>query len=550
MVLYAANAETRNGEVKPNMRTRAQCRNLRRQYRREIRKRFARRNGNTFQMKFRFTGMGMRPHAILKKRKDYPLRDLVQGRYNNQTADVFQFVWMRILPSYQKPVILHDIVNTEARFSNRNRKKGWLTPTANQLLQTMMNLVRLAMKILPVTDVAIELNRFDIAGMDHPDWEGQDYCHGPLYGYEGRNRKEKLHAAVDDLQDGHCLFCRKGIECYHHITPLERGGRDVVANVAGLCKGHHGLVHNSRAWFDKAAQRKKDLNKKNGFLSVINQIMPYLIEELEKLPGIQVHYTYGWETKKTRERFGLPKDHYIDAWCIAASALDQSKVKAPVFPENTLFHIMQFRRHDRACTLRLENRKYLNGDGKVMATNRKKATMAVPKADGTLKEKKQTSDSLAEYREKLVTQHLEGIQTPTEADRMATLREAEKAISGLKVSKGHAVYNRMDRVLPGATFRVKETGELFVLRGQQHRGDYLLQAHPGVKTLQKRIGRLKKQIRALEEKGEGGTAPLKAEAEKLQKCLPEDKAVNSKKLELVKRNSGLVYVPSHAQYPA
>ena len=69
-----------------------------------------------------------------------------------------------------------------------------------------------------------------------------------------------------------------------------------------------------------------------------------------------------------------------------------------------------------------------------------------------------------------MAQRLQGIQNPTKTDRMAALKEAEKTVSGLKVSKGHAVYNRMNRVLPGATFRVKETGELFVMQGQQHRG--------------------------------------------------------------------------------
>ena len=149
-----------------------------------------------------------------------------------------------------------------------------------------------------------------------------------------------------------------------------------------------------------------------------------------------------------------------------------------------------------------------------------------------------------------MAQRLQGIQNPTKADRMAALKEAEKTVSGLKVSKGHVVYNRMNRVLPGATFRVKETGELFVMQGQQHRGEYLLQAYSGVKTLKNRISRLKKQIRGLEKKGGGGTAPLKAEAEKLQKWLPEDKAVSIKNLELVKQNSGLVYIPNHVQYPA
>ena len=168
---------------------------------------YHRRSGNAFGMKFRDTGMGRCPHVILKK-KDYPLDSLEQKLYHNPTADQFQFVWMRILPSYEKPVILHDIINKEARFSNRKREEGWLTPTARQLLETCLNSIRLVRKNLPVTDVVQELNKFDIAKMDHPAWWGQDYCHGPLYGYKGRSREERLHAAVDDL---HIRPARPGV---------------------------------------------------------------------------------------------------------------------------------------------------------------------------------------------------------------------------------------------------------------------------------------------------------------------------------------------------
>ena len=551
-VLYAANLETRNTEIKPKMQKRAGSRNLRRSYRRAIRKRFARRSGNVFGMKFRDTGMGIRPHAILKKRKDYPLRDLVQSRYHNLTADQFQFVWMRMLPSYEKPVILHDIINKEARFLNRKREEGWLTPTARQLLETCLNQIHLVRKILPVTDIVQELNKFDIAKMDHPAWWGEDYCHGPLYGYKGRNRKERLHAAVDDLQQGHCIFCKQKNRHYHHIRPVSRGGTDTVENVAGVCDGHHDQLHKDRALFEDMVARKESLNKKNGLLSVINQIMPRLKKELEKLPGVRIHYTDGKTTKAIRERFHLPKDHYIDAWCIAVSVLDPDKVRAPEFPEETLFHIMQFRRHDRAYTKRLEGRKYLNAEKKVVAVNRKKAIQAVPKDDGTLEEKKQTGDSLAEYREKLVNQYLAGVKNPTEADRMAALKEAEKAISRLKVVKGHRVYNDLDRVMPGATYRIKETGELIVMRGQHNNGERIYHAYPGLEPLKSYVRSLKKKAGVLKRGGKEGSEEylaLQKQIAAIEATYPNDKDIAVVKLELVKQNSGLVYVPKNAAFP-
>ena len=41
----------------------------------------------------------------------------------------------RKLPGCKEPIMLKDIINTEARFNNRVRPAGWLTPTATQLLR-------------------------------------------------------------------------------------------------------------------------------------------------------------------------------------------------------------------------------------------------------------------------------------------------------------------------------------------------------------------------------------------------------------------------------
>ena len=47
----------------------------------------------------------------------------------------------RHLPGCEKEVLCIGIKNKEAKFNNRTKPEGWLTPTANQLLQTHINLV-------------------------------------------------------------------------------------------------------------------------------------------------------------------------------------------------------------------------------------------------------------------------------------------------------------------------------------------------------------------------------------------------------------------------
>lgn len=48
----------------------------------------------------------------------------------------------RILPGCERSLKVKDIINTEARFNNRKREAGWLTPTATQLLRTHINLLK------------------------------------------------------------------------------------------------------------------------------------------------------------------------------------------------------------------------------------------------------------------------------------------------------------------------------------------------------------------------------------------------------------------------
>lgn len=341
----------------------------------------------------------------------------------------------RILPGCEKPITNHYITNTEARFSNRKRPKGWLTPTANQLLQSTLSLVDKICGFLPITDVVLEVNKFAFMAMNNPNIQRWEYQKGPLHGYGS------VETAVYAQQEGHCIFCEQAIANYHHVIPVSKGGNDTLDNRAGLCKHHHNLVHKEQKWVDKLAELKAGLNKKYGALSVLNQIMPRLADELGKrFPG-HAFVTNGWSTKQFRDAHGIPKDHNTDAYCIACSILENPTIKLP----ETVYELRKFRRHDRAHISRMEERSYYL-PGVDPKTGKPKK---IPVAKNRHKRTEQKADSLEEFR----------AAHPNDVGR-------------LLVSPGGPKYKAPNRVLPGAIFQV-ETGpniyERLVFQGSHGR---------------------------------------------------------------------------------
>lgn len=161
----------------------------------------------------------------------------------------------RHLPGCEKKVLCIGIKNKEAKFSNRTRPEGWLTPTANQLLQTHINLIKKIRKFLPVNDVVLEINKFAFMQLDNPNIQKWQYQQGPLY------QKASLEEAVSEMQEHHCLFCKQSIVHYHHVVPQSENGSDTIGNIVGLCTKHHDLVHKDTAWQKKLAKKKPDLIK-------------------------------------------------------------------------------------------------------------------------------------------------------------------------------------------------------------------------------------------------------------------------------------------------
>lgn len=360
---------------------------------------------------------------------------LARKRLAKKLGTTMKHILNRKLPGFKKGTLLvKDIINTEARFNNRRRLAGWLTPTATQLLRTHLRLLELVGKILPVSDVVVELNKFSFLELDNPGvkkWD-LDYQHGPLHGHDGVND------AVSIQQGGICLLCGAPIDRYHHIVPLSKGGSNTIGNIAGLCLECHKKVHNDQEAFQEMEEKKAGLNKKYGALSVLNQIVPRLAEGIAKRYPGHAFATYGWETSRFRERYGIQKSHHSDAFCIAASILESP---IPVLDCQT-YEILQFRRHDRANIQSQRERVYKLGK-EIVARNRKKRM-------------DQKKDSLQEWFEKTV--------------RKYGLEKAEALRSVLTVEKSSRRYNNRNREFPGALFRYK--GKTYLLKSQITKGMY------------------------------------------------------------------------------
>lgn len=399
--VFTAQLETRNKEIPKLMEKRKAFRQKHRKHgRREVRQRRACAAGTISpRCEKQETGQGRRAERI--------------------------GVLKRWLPGCEKPVICIGIKNKKARFHNRIRPAEWLTPTADHLLQTHINIVRKIQKFLPVTDIVLELNTFAFMALDNPGIQKWMYRNGPLKGYGS------VKAAVSEQQGGRCLLCEKGIEHFHHIVSRRRRGSNTVSNIAGLCMEHHALVHKDKKWEEKLKARKQGMNKKYGALSVLNQIIPKLAEAFSLEFSGRCFVTDGRSTKAFREIHNIRKDHYLDAYCIACSVLSAEIVTVPC--ENDVFRIQQFRRHDRqACHQERLDRKYTL-DGKTVAVNRHKAT-------------DQRTDSLEEFA------------------------AAGGCMDKLIVPAHKPVMKRMDRIMPGAVFMAGSKKKVMFASQGTHNG--------------------------------------------------------------------------------
>ncbi len=197
------------------------------------------------------------------------------------------------------------------RFDNRKRKDGWLAPSAQQKVDSHLTMISKVYKILPVSNIVVEVASFDIQKIKNPTISGTDYQQGEQLDFW--NVREYVL-----FRDGHTCQCCKGkskdkILNVHHIESRKTGG-NAPNNLITLCETCHTGYHKGTVKLPKAIHRGMSF-KDATFMGIMRWAFYNKLKEI--YPNVSL--TYGYITKNTRIENNLPKDHYIDARCISGN---------------------------------------------------------------------------------------------------------------------------------------------------------------------------------------------------------------------------------------
>jgi 5-methylcytosine-specific restriction endonuclease McrA len=213
------------------------------------------------------------------------------------------------------------------RFANRIRPVGWIAPSLKSRVFNIETWVKRLRKLCPITAISMELVRFDLQQLEHPEIQGCEYQQGTLFGYELREYLLEKWART-------CAYCGKQqvplqIE---HIVPRAYGGSDRVSNLILACekcniaKGTKELAVFLKQKPEVAkrilAQTKAPLKD----AAAVNATRRTLYEHLKAL-GLPLECGSGGLTKFNRTKRGLPKTHWLDAACVGKSTPEQLRVK-------------------------------------------------------------------------------------------------------------------------------------------------------------------------------------------------------------------------------
>ena len=199
----------------------------------------------------------------------------------------------------------------KCKFLNRirSKNKGWLTPSIENKIHTHLKVVEGVYKILPITKMIVETASFDIQKIKNPDISGTEYQQGEQLDF--CNVREYVL-----FRDGHICQCCKGkskdkILNVHHIESRKTGG-NAPNNLITLCETCHTGYHKGTVKLPKTIHRGMSF-KDATFMGIMRWTFYSRLKELYP----NTYMTYGYITKNTRIKNGLPKEHYIDALCIS-----------------------------------------------------------------------------------------------------------------------------------------------------------------------------------------------------------------------------------------
>jgi 5-methylcytosine-specific restriction endonuclease McrA len=172
--------------------------------------------------------------------------------------------------------------------------------------------------LCPITEVSVELVKFDTQALVNLEISGTEYQQGELAGYEVREYLlEKWHRT--------CAYC--GVQNMplqvEHIVPRACGGSNRVSNLTLACqpcnqrKGSRSIDEFLKGKPDVLRKIKAQAKAPLKDAAAVNAARWALVNRLKRWLSVSVGS--GGRTKCNRTQQGYSKDHWIDAACAGVS---------------------------------------------------------------------------------------------------------------------------------------------------------------------------------------------------------------------------------------
>jgi 5-methylcytosine-specific restriction endonuclease McrA len=204
----------------------------------------------------------------------------------------------------------------KARFLNRTRPEGWLAPSLQHRVETILTWINRLDKLAPIGSVVQELVKFDLQLMQNAEISGVEYQQGELQGYEVREY-------LLEVFNRQCVYCgAKDVPLeIEHVDPRSRGGSDRVSNLVLAChpcnqaKGNQDIKDFLSGKPDLLKRVLTQVKAPLKDATALNATRWALLRALKKT-GLPVSTGSGGRTKFNRTRLNLPKTHCFDAACV------------------------------------------------------------------------------------------------------------------------------------------------------------------------------------------------------------------------------------------
>lgn len=212
------------------------------------------------------------------------------------------------------------------RFDNRKRPEGWLAPSIQHKFDSHIRFIEKLKKILPITQITIEVANFDTHKLKNPGVSGESYQKGEQEGFFN------LREYIFHRDNYTCQVCgSKDIALQVHHIGFWKGDRsNRPQNLMTACvKCHIPKNHQEGAKLWGLKPINKGF-KEATFMSIIRWRL---------VNTLSCNHTYGYITKSNRIKLGLDKTHANDAFVIAGG---EKQVRS------SLTNFIQVRRNNRS----------------------------------------------------------------------------------------------------------------------------------------------------------------------------------------------------------